>query len=462
MERVGRPLVADVERASARRAQDVACAIRDAGLAAGDRVALVSRTTASIGSSPILRRSSPAASSCRSTRRRRSITRPTSSQHSDARLIFVDNAQTLDHLRESGAALPRSCVSIPPERTDSQAFEARGREIRAARPEIPGAYEATLHPDDLAVLIYTSGTTGPPKGVMLSHDNLAFDRPRVADVRLRGHRRRPRRALGAAVLAHLRAHDHLHLFAREHALLHLPRPERAAGRPARRSSDRDDVVPRIFDRVLAGVKGQALQDGGMQGHLVPWALNAGRDYMRAQTFGSEAGPWLALHYALAERLVLRKVRHALGLDRMKFPAAAAPRCTSTGDDVPRLGCPSLARVRPNRNVTGDVDEPALARTVRRGRAPDRGRRRSRSPTTARCSCAAATSCKATTTMPRRRPARFKTAGCTPATSANSTRTDICASPTASGEVFKTDTGKWIAPSRVEADIKRSPSSARRW
>ena len=31
-----------------------------------------------------------------------------------------------------------------------------------------------IQEDDLATLIYTSGTTGMPKGVMLSHHNLAF------------------------------------------------------------------------------------------------------------------------------------------------------------------------------------------------------------------------------------------------------------------------------------------------
>ena len=31
----------------------------------------------------------------------------------------------------------------------------------------------TVQPDDLATIIYTSGTTGQPKGVMLSHHNIA-------------------------------------------------------------------------------------------------------------------------------------------------------------------------------------------------------------------------------------------------------------------------------------------------
>src|SRR5206468_1678149 len=80
-----------------------------------------------------------------------------------------------EHLRASGAVLPPVVLFEGTGDDSISAFETRGAAIHASRPELPGAYEATLHPDDLAVLIYTSGTTGNPKGVMLSHDNLGFN-----------------------------------------------------------------------------------------------------------------------------------------------------------------------------------------------------------------------------------------------------------------------------------------------
>ncbi|HHU09854.1 MAG TPA: long-chain fatty acid--CoA ligase [Intrasporangiaceae bacterium] len=51
---------------------------------------------------------------------------------------------------------------------------AKGAQLRAEDPDLLSRIEADKASDDLVTLIYTSGTTGPPKGAMLTADNIAF------------------------------------------------------------------------------------------------------------------------------------------------------------------------------------------------------------------------------------------------------------------------------------------------
>jgi long-chain acyl-CoA synthetase len=298
------------------RVLNVACAIRDAGLQHGDRVALIAGDCvdwivcdfatffAGCVVVPVY---------------------PTQAldhteyilKHSEAKLLFVDTHAALARLAGAGIAVPRVVIFDSPGDDSLTPFERKGAQIRAVRPELPGEYEAVLQPDDLAVLIYTSGTTGVPKGVMLSHDNLGFDAQSSLEYGMQGMHT-DENVLSVLPYSHIYEHTmiYIYLLARvRYSICHDPNEllaDMRDVRPAYMTS-----VPRIFDRILAGVAGQAMKAGGLQAKLVPWALRVGREYMQAKTFGPRPGLMLALQYAVARRLVLDKVRKLLGLDRIE-------------------------------------------------------------------------------------------------------------------------------------------------
>jgi long-chain acyl-CoA synthetase len=237
---------------------------------------------------------------------------------SGARLLFVDSPGVCDVLRAAGIELPRSISFDRAGAGDLAALEAAGRAALALEPEALDDLAAQTAADDLAVLIYTSGTTGQPKGVMLTHRNIASNAV-DAFATIAGIMQPGDAVLSILPYAHIYESTNVYGYFLRGSTVYVN---------TRLEGLLDDLrsvqpvmvlaVPRIFERVLVAVIAKAKKAGGPQAIIVPWALAAGREYMRAKTAGEAIGVRLSISYRLAQTLALGKIRAALGLQQLKF------------------------------------------------------------------------------------------------------------------------------------------------
>jgi long-chain acyl-CoA synthetase len=101
--------------------------------------------------------------------------------HSDARFVFIEHASMLEKFLRVRDSLPgiEQVILMDPKATPPdgvlklQDLVAQGRTLRAAGDRKAEERMANVKPGDLFTIIYTSGTTGTPKGVQLSHANMA-------------------------------------------------------------------------------------------------------------------------------------------------------------------------------------------------------------------------------------------------------------------------------------------------
>jgi long-chain acyl-CoA synthetase len=168
-----------------------------------------------------------------------------------------------------------------------------------------------LVPDTLATLIYTSGTTGRPKGVQLTHGNFLAECGNVvegaSDLFLKP---------GGSTLLFLPV---AHVFGRMveigaiHAGLHLAHCSDPVGRlqPDLASFKPSFVlaVPRIFEKIYNGAEAKA--DAAGKGKIFRKAAEVAIAYSEAKDKRG-FNPLLTLKHGLFDKLVYSKIRAAMG------------------------------------------------------------------------------------------------------------------------------------------------------
>jgi long-chain acyl-CoA synthetase len=215
-------------------------------------------------------------------------------------------------------------TSISPKAIAYEAALAEGRKLAA----LPGAktmddYLKKIDPMASAFMIYTSGTTGNPKGALLTHDNLAF----TSDLAVKTwnlpfaqgtlfsflplcHIAETLQNIGVGITQRYTVNFCTKF---DNVAVELPEIQPTLLL----------CVPRLWEKMMEGVMHKVEKGTGAKKKLAVWALAVGERVAAAKYAGRMASPLDLIQLKIADKLVLSKVRHALGLGKADLLASGA-------------------------------------------------------------------------------------------------------------------------------------------
>jgi long-chain acyl-CoA synthetase len=194
---------------------------------------------------------------------------------------------------------------------DLDEFRTAGREHAQLHPHAVAEASASIGDDDLYTYIYTSGTTGPPKACMILHRNYfeMVDAVRhVDDFTLEDD---------VMLLFLPLAHN----FGRCMALLgarmgftiaFCPDPYAVAAAVEAVRPTVFPSVPRVYEKIYAGITAKFAEATGPKRALIEWALRVGREASALRQAQQPLPRGLALRHRVADRVVYSKVKQRLG------------------------------------------------------------------------------------------------------------------------------------------------------
>jgi long-chain acyl-CoA synthetase len=248
---------------------------------------------------------------------------------SGAAAVVVSTAAQLEKVLGARARLPALAHVIALDADATGPGVLRFEEVltrgRAARDRHPDWHDSALAaaPDDLATLIYTSGTTGDPKGVMLSHGNIASN---VTTCVALFSFTAEDECLSFLPLSHIfeRMFGHYCMF---HAGVVINYAESVDAVPANMLEIRPHLmasVPRLYEKIYARVLDNVRTSSPLRKRIFAWGRRVGEQWAELAVEKRPIPGGLRARKALADRLVFAKLRKRTGGRVRFFISGGAP------------------------------------------------------------------------------------------------------------------------------------------
>jgi len=241
-------------------------------------------------------------------------------KNSGARAIFLSTQKQLDKVLsiKGETQLEHVVVMDDIERPDVVGMSAMMRLTESVpRDAVFDAAALSVAPDDLATVIYTSGTTGVPKGVMLTHGNIASNLEQTG----RSLGWQPGQlTLSFLPLSHVTARhvDYL-CFLRGVTLAYCPSFDELAAKLQQVRPHLFVGVPRVYEKVRQEVDRRA--GTGLKKPVYEWALRVGQEHREEVARGERPDDW---QWEVANRVVYKAIHQWFGGRVEMYVSGGAP------------------------------------------------------------------------------------------------------------------------------------------